>query len=95
MTTEIVNRPYVQAFADFAANRPDVIALSADLTNSCELGQWRDSNQERFFSFGMAEQNMLGVAAGLAREGFRPFVHTFSVFIYRRPYDQLAIDIAS
>jgi transketolase len=94
VTTEIVNRPYVQAFADFAANRPDVIALSADLTNSCELGQWRDSNQERFFSFGMAEQNMLGVAAGLAREGFRPFVHTFSVFIYRRPYDQLAMSIA-
>ena len=94
MITQIVNRPYVQAFADFAADRPDVIALSADLTNSCELGQWRDSNPDRFFSFGMAEQNMLGVAAGLAREGFRPFVHTFCVFLYRRPYDQLAMSIA-
>lgn len=94
MNTQIVNRPYVQAFADFAADRPDVIALSADLTNSCELGQWRDSNPDRFFSFGMAEQNMLGVAAGLAREGFRPFVHTFCIFLYRRPYDQLAMSIA-
>jgi len=42
----------------------------------------------------MAEQNMLGFAAGLAREGFAPFIHTFSVFIYRRAYDQLAMPIA-
>ncbi len=94
MTTNVVTRPYVQAFIDFAADRPDVLALSADLTNSCEIGQWRDTYPDRFFSFGMAEQNMLGFAAGLAREGFRPFVHTFSVFLYRRPYDQLAMSIA-
>ncbi|MEJ7798933.1 MAG: transketolase C-terminal domain-containing protein [Ilumatobacter sp.] len=94
MTTNVISRPYVQAFIDFAADRPDVLALSADLTNSCEIGQWRDTYPDRFFSFGMAEQNMLGFAAGLAREGFRPFVHTFSVFLYRRPYDQLAMSIA-
>lgn len=68
--------------------------LSADLTNSCEVGRWRETYPERFFSMGMAEQNMMGFAAGLAREGFTPFVHTFAVFIYRRPYDQLAMSIA-
>jgi transketolase len=94
VSVEIVNRPYVGAFLEFARDRPDVLALSGDLTNSCELGQWRDTYPDRFFSFGMGEQNMLGFAAGLAREGFRPFVHTFSVFLYRRPYDQLAMSIA-
>jgi transketolase len=42
----------------------------------------------------MAEQNMMGFAAGLAREGFTPFVHTFAVFVVRRPYDQVAMSIA-
>ena len=43
---------------------------------------------------GMAEQNMMGMAAGLAREGFEPWLHTFSVFLYRRPLDQLQMSIA-
>ena len=42
----------------------------------------------------MTEQSMMGVAGGLAREGFVPFVHTFSVFVTRRPYDQVAMSIA-
>jgi len=94
MNSKLVVRPYVQTFIDWARDRPDVVVLSADLTNSCEIGRWRDTYPERFFSMGMAEQNMLGFAAGLAREGFRPFVHSFSVFLYRRPYDQLAMSIA-
>jgi transketolase len=94
MTTEIVARPHVDNFIRWAADRPEVVVLSADLSNSCEVGAWRDTYPDRFFSMGMAEQNMLGFAAGLAREGFRPFVHTFAVFLYRRPYDQLAMSIA-
>ena len=94
MTTEIVTRPHVDNFIRWAADRPEVVVLSADLTNSCEVGRWRDTYPDRFFSMGMAEQNMLGFAAGLAREGLRPFVHTFAVFCYRRPYDQLAMSIA-
>ena len=91
---EIVNRPHVENFIRWAADKPRVVVLSADLTNSCEVGKWRDTYPERFFSLGMAEQNMMGFAGGLAREGFEPFVHTFAVFIYRRPYDQLAMSIA-
>ena len=90
----MVARPHVENFIRWAADKPEVIVLSADLTNSCEVGKWRDTYPDRFFSFGMAEQNMLGFAAGLAREGYRPYVHTFAVFIYRRPYDQLAMSIA-
>lgn len=91
---EMVTRPHVQNFIDWSASRPEVLTLSADLTNSCEVGKWRDTYPDRFISAGMAEQNMMGVAAGLAREGFQPWIHTFAVFIYRRPYDQLAMSIA-
>lgn len=91
---EMVTRPYVKNFIDWAADRPEVVVLSADLTNSCEVGDWRNTYPDRFISAGMAEQNMLGVAGGLAREGFVPFIHTFAIFIYRRAYDQLAMSVA-
>jgi transketolase len=91
---QIVKRPHVENFIRWAADKPEVVVLSADLTNSCEVGPWRDAYPDRFFSMGMAEQNMMGFAAGLAREGYTPFIHTFAVFIYRRPYDQLAMSIA-
>jgi transketolase len=71
-----------------------VLVLSADLTASCEADGFRDAYPERFFSLGMAEQNMMGFAAGLAREGFFPYIHTFAVFITRRPFDQVAMSIA-
>ena len=91
---EMVSRPHVENFIAWSKDKPEVVVLTADLTNSCEVGKWRDTYPDRFFSMGMAEQNMMGFAAGMAREGFTPFIHTFAVFIYRRPYDQLAMSIA-
>lgn len=90
----IVTRPHVENFIRWSADKPEVVVLSADLTNSCEVGKWRDTYPERFFSMGMAEQNMLGFAGGLAREGFEPWLHTFAVFLYRRPLDQLQMSVA-
>lgn len=92
--TEIVRRPHLQNFIDWSADKPEVVVLTADLTNSCEVGPWRDTYPERYFSMGMAEQNMMGFAAGLAREGFEPWLHTFAVFLYRRPLDQLTMSVA-
>ena len=94
MSYEIVVRPHQQNFIDWSLDKPKVLVLSADLTNSCEVAKWRDTYPDRFFSMGMAEQNMLGFAAGLAREGFEPWLHTFSVFLYRRPLDQLQMSVA-
>lgn len=91
---EIVNRPYASAFEAHAMANPDVVCLSADLTSSCEIDGFRDRHPDRFLSLGMAEQNMLSFAGGLALGGFRPFLHTFGVFMYRRPYDQLVASIA-
>lgn len=94
MSYEIVARPHQQNFIDWSADKPEVVVLTADLTNSCEVGKWRDAYPDRYFSMGMAEQNMLGVAAGMAREGLEPWLHTFAVFLYRRPLDQLQMSIA-
>jgi transketolase len=91
---EIVSRPHCKNFVEWAKDKPRVVVLSADLTSSCEVDTFRDAYPDRFFSMGMAEQNMMGFAAGLAREGFFPYIHTFAVFITRRPFDQLAMSIA-
>ena len=94
MSVEMVVRPHVENFIAWAKDKPEVVVVTADLTNSSEVGKWRDTYPDRYFSAGMAEQNMLGFAAGLAREGYTPWIHTFAVFIYRRAYDQLAMSIA-
>ena len=92
--THIVNNPHAQNLVDYAQTHPEAIVLSGDLTVATECHKFRDAYPERFFGMGMAEQNMLSWAGGMAREGFRPFVHTFSVFLYRRPFDQLQMSIA-
>jgi transketolase len=91
---EILSRVHANNLVAWAADKPRVLALSADLTGSTEIDLFRASYPDRFFSMGMAEQNMLSFAGGLAREGYFPFVHTFAVFIYRRALDQLSMSIA-
>ncbi len=82
---EIVNRPYAKAFETFATTRPEVLCLSADLTSSCEVDGFRDRHPEQFLSLGMAEQNMLSFAGGLAMQGYRPFIHTLLAAIASEP----------
>ena len=91
---EIVTRVHAKNLVRWAADKPEVLVLSADLTSSTEIDLFRSTYPDRFLSMGVAEQNMLSFAAGLAREGFIPFVHTFAVFIYRRAYDQIAMSVA-
>ncbi len=91
---EILSKVHAKNLVKWAADKPKVLVLSADLTSSTEIDLFRDAYPDRFLSMGIAEQNMLSFAAGLAREGFIPFVHTFAVFIYRRAYDQIAMSVA-
>ena len=91
---EIVAQPHGKNLKTFGERRTDVLVLSADLTSSCEADYFKGTFPERFFSCGIAEQNMLSIAGGLAREGFIPLVHTFAVFIYRRALDQIAMSVA-
>jgi transketolase len=91
---EIQSKVHAKNLITWAKDKPEVVVLSADLTSSVEIDDFRDTYPERFFSMGIAEQNMLSFAGGLAREGYIPFVHTFAVFIYRRAYDQIAMSVA-
>lgn len=91
---EIVSKVHAKNLVKWAKDKDEVLVLSADLTSSTEIDAFRDTYPERFLSMGIAEQNMLSFAGGLAREGFTPFVHTFAVFIYRRAFDQIAMSVA-
>ncbi len=77
----------------WAKDKPEILVLSGDLTGSTEIAGFRDAYPDRFISMGMAEQNMMSWAGGLAREGFVPLLHTFAVFLYRRALDQLSMSI--
>jgi transketolase len=91
---EMHTRVHARHLVEWAKDRPEVVVLSGDLTSSCEVDTFRDAYPDRFFSMGLAEQNMMSFAGGLAREGLTPFVHTFAVFIYRRALDQIEMSIA-
>lgn len=78
----------------FADKHPETLVLSADLGSSCEVKRFRAEKPDQYLTMGIAEQNMCSWAAGLAREGYRPFLHTFAVFLYRRILDQLEMSVA-
>ncbi|MDH3709857.1 MAG: transketolase family protein [Cyclobacteriaceae bacterium] len=75
-------------------NNPDVVALCADLTGSLKMGDFRNEFPERFFQVGIAEANMMGLAAGMATGGKIPFTGTFANFSTGRVYDQIRQSIA-
>lgn len=90
---ELLNKVHDANLVRWAKDKPEVLVLSGDLTGSTEIAGFRDAYPDRFLSMGMAEQNMLSWAGGLAREGFVPLLHTFAVFLYRRPLDQLSMSV--
>jgi transketolase len=87
-------RAYGDALLEAAARDPRIVALCADLTASTETDRFRDAHPARFVHTGIAEANMVGMAAGMARSGHIAFTHTFSVFATRRSYDQIAMQVA-
>ncbi|MCA9380980.1 transketolase family protein [Candidatus Dojkabacteria bacterium] len=72
---------------------PDVVALSADLTESTRTNLFADTFPDRFFQTGIAEQNMMGIAAGLAINGKIPFAASYSAFSPGRNWDQLRVSV--
>jgi transketolase len=86
--------PYRQALVELGERNPDVVVLGADLAGSTEIDGFKERFPERFFNLGVAEQNAVGVAAGLALEGLVPMFHSFGVFTTRRPYEQVLVQVA-
>jgi len=75
---------YGKTLVELGAEHPEVVALTADLGKSTKIGMFGEAYPDRFFNVGIAEQNMFGVAAGMARAGLVPFLSTFSVFAEKR-----------
>lgn len=73
---------------------PNVVALVADLTGSLKMGDFKKAFPERFFQVGIAEANMMGMAAGMTIGGKIPFAGTFAAFATGRVYDQIRQSIA-
>lgn len=80
--------------AELGRTNPNVVALCADLTGSLKMNTFIDENPDRFFQVGIAEANMMGLAAGLTIGGKIPFTGTFANFSTGRVYDQIRQSIA-
>tara|TARA_R110001592_G_scaffold7285_7_gene40976 strand:+ start:138 stop:1091 length:954 start_codon:yes stop_codon:yes gene_type:complete len=80
--------------AELGRTNPNVVALCADLVGSLKMEKFIEENPERFFQIGIAEANMMGIAAGLTIGGKIPFTGTFANFSTGRVYDQIRQSIA-
>jgi len=89
-----VPKYYGEALVELGAERDDIVVLCADLSPGTETGLFRDRFPDRFVLTGIAEANMVGAAAGMARMGDVAFAHSFCVFLTRRVYDQVAMQVA-
>lgn len=87
---DVENRQaYAKALTGLMAAGEPVLALDADLMRAIGLLPYRDQYPQNIIDCGIAEANMMGLAAGLSKEGFVPFAHSFGVFASRRAYDQI------
>ena len=86
--------PIGHALVELAKSRPEIVGLSADLAKYTDMHVFAKAYPDRFYQMGMAEQLLMGAAAGLAREGFLPFATTYAVFASRRAYDFICMAIA-
>lgn len=85
---------YGEALAELGAINDKVVVLDADLSKSTKTNDFKKVYPERFFNLGIAEQNLLGTAAGFAAAGKIPFASSFAVFAVGRAYDQIRNSIA-
>ncbi len=83
-----------EGLAEIARSNNKVVGLCADLTGSLKMNAFKDENPERFFQVGIAEANMIGIAAGMAVGGMIPYTGTFANFSTGRVYDQIRQSVA-
>ena len=89
MTQKVATRDaYGDALVNLGKKRDDVVVLDADLSGSTKTAKFAKVFPERFFNIGIAEQDMMGTAAGLAIAGKLPFVSTFAVFATGRAWER-------
>lgn len=89
VTDEFVARAYGQALVEIAARRKDIVVLDADLSSDCKTRDFEYAYPERFIENGIAEQDMVSMAGGLAQKGFLPIVNSFASFLASRANEQI------
>lgn len=89
ITRESVGEAYGEALAEIASERRDVIVLDADLAADCRLRSFEKKYPERLIESGIAEQDMVSMAGGLALQGFLPVVNSFGAFLAARANEQI------
>lgn len=85
---------YGQALVELGRKNPNVVALDADLAKSTFSAKFQKEFPDRFFTCGIAEADMVGIAGGLALAGKLPFASSFAVFLCDKGYDQLRMCVA-
>ena len=93
-STVATREAYGKALAAYGQEHKEIVVMDADLSKSTKTADFAAVCPERFFNAGIAEQNMMGVAAGLAASGKTPFVSTFAVFATGRAFEQIRNSIA-
>jgi transketolase len=83
-----------ETLVELAGRYPELVVLDGDLANSTRADIFAEAVPDRFFEMGIAEQNMLGVAAGLATVGYVPWISTFAAFLAKRALDQIRVVVA-
>lgn len=94
MSKQATRDAYGLALVELGKENENIVVLDADLSKSTKTCNFKDAYPERFFNMGIAEQNLMGVAAGLAAAGKVPFASSFAVFATGRAYDQIRNSIA-
>jgi len=82
-----------QTIVDLGKKDPDIVCLTADLAKSTKIGTFFNEFPERSFNFGIAEQNMVSAAAGMALAGKKPYLATFACFASMRAAEQVRTDV--
>jgi len=89
MMKKATRQSYGEALVELAKTNPKVVVMDADLAHATQTMMFKEVCPERFFNAGIAENNMIGVAAGLSTCGYIPFASTFAMFAAGRSYDQV------
>jgi len=92
--TASLREAYGKALVELGKENPDIVVLDADLSRSTMTHYFANQFPERFFNCGIAEQNLMGISAGLAASGKIPIASTFAVFAPGRCFDQMRVSIA-
>ena len=94
MEKQATREAYGQALEALGAANENVVVLDADLSKSTKTNLFQKKFPERFFDMGIAEADMVGVAAGMSLCGFKPFVNTFAMFAAGRAWEQVRNSVA-